>query len=285
MVHTYDDDELLVNYDDACIYGRDLRLIYNPSEEGGGGGGWLNDACIHFALKRLLADHQKKRAQHAHSNSLLLMDPAVLSFFMHSCQTDDMEDLMDFCQGFRNFGGVAVIFLPVNDSMTTLPQRVGQQGSHWSLLLATKLNKSSKDTASSLVFFHFDSVTHSGNERIARQIAAAFLKAWKICQANTTDLKPALCYHECTAVPQQVNGYDCGIHVLLTIEALLPVVDTPQDASDTATTDLPTLYTNAIVSHFFELGRQDHKESIADSCQKIRQRLADDIQTLAQVYR
>jgi len=130
-------DTLLVDYKDACIYGRDLHLLKSPTA-------WLNDSCIHYALVRLQQEHE----------AVVLVDPVAVTCLVQQCQ--DEEDLEDFAQGYQHAKGKRV-FLPVNDALTG-SMTVGG-GSHWSLLVVDDDG----------LYYHFDSA--SGNARAARIVA------------------------------------------------------------------------------------------------------------------
>eukprot|EP00980_Cylindrotheca_fusiformis_P002137 scaffold481_cov208-Cylindrotheca_fusiformis.AAC.3 len=165
---TFDDDELVVNYHDAVVYGSDLKLVQCPTA-------WLNDSCIHFYMNVL---------QHEDNDSnFLFMDPSVVSFFMHQCC--DEEDLEDFRTNTKlPTKGGGKIFIPVNDTMRTDANwMVPGGGTHWSLLLIVRVGgggEGSKPTESSnsnttmpmtTNFWHFDSVQNSGNIHAAQDIA------------------------------------------------------------------------------------------------------------------
>lgn len=182
----YGRNELIVNFDDACIYGRDLELLKNDTV-------WLNDAIIHFFFRRLAAT--------ADSTSIFL-DPSVLSFFMHLC--NDEEDLKEFSSGYGNWRGCQRIYCPINDDMGAAGVSVGA-GTHWSLLLISLEDQ--------LTCYHFDSVADSGNLKTAQAVA----KKWEDSFSKSTGAAKDLLL---VPVPQQRNGFDCGCHVLCTARAL-----------------------------------------------------------------
>jgi len=172
------------------------------------------------------------------------MDPSVVSFWMHQCtDQDDIEEFVkntDFPSkdGTSNKSG-GVIFVAVNDTMSNSSNswQIPNSGSHWSLLLIvvgcdknyynnnheeeeeeddSDSEDDGDDPEVTLRFWHFDS-QNSGNIRAAQDIAERMrLHAYpgkkddennrkgnsdtmKVIQAKT---------------PQQLNGYDCGVHVL-----------------------------------------------------------------------
>ena len=89
-INRFDPNELIINYHDAVIYGRDLQLFDHRTE-------WLNDSCIHFYFTYL---QQQQRTHHLseRSCSILFMDPAAVSFWIHQCS--DQEDINDFVSNY-----------------------------------------------------------------------------------------------------------------------------------------------------------------------------------------
>lgn len=235
----YDDDQLVINYKDACIYGRDWKLFLD--------GGWLNDACLHYQFQRL-KDKEEQEEEHGFSSpgELLLMDPAVISCFVHQCETDEEGD--DFASGYHGFQSTRRWLIPINNTMTQNNTRwniPGEQGTHWSLLVLERLERhdgrlleSSSSCPLIIKGYHMDSVPQSGNAVAANAVANKMQALlWRtlsttIAATTATTMRskhvrsppppppPPLCLHECR-VPRQHNGYDCGMHVLATAEALL----------------------------------------------------------------
>lgn len=248
-------DELIVNYKDVCVYGRDLRLFEEDGE-------WINDTCINFHLKHIEGVYTR------HDDDILLMDPAVISFFMHQC--DDDDEMNDFAAGYNDFRyPIRRVFIPINDTMkpSTSWQTAGL-GTHWSILLmiiknekknrneinAINNHNNTKDDSLldrsyciiaeedihnnndnevdvvTLQFYHYDSISNSMNHIVARSVAWKWSllllmrlgsidsrdKATKLAGGGVKEVNVMECH-----VPNQKNGYDCGIHVLITIESLL----------------------------------------------------------------
>jgi sentrin-specific protease 8 len=237
---------LIINYHDAVIYGSDLKLLKNRTE-------WLNDSCIHFFFvllqqrqrqseqerEREQKDKEKKEGKgtsSSSSSSFLFMDPSVVSYWMHQCT--DQDDIKDFVnntnfpkpKGRNGNGGGGVIFIAVNDDMALSSNgwQIPNSGSHWSLLLIivgcgddNNNNNDDDDSEvghSSLRFLHFDSIRNSRNIRAAEDIAKKIMlhvysddnnKRKRDSDSNSD--KPKVIQVE---TPQQLNGYDCGVHVL-----------------------------------------------------------------------
>lgn len=258
-------DELIVNFKDVCIYGRDLRLFEEDGE-------WLNDTCIQYQFKRLEKYLSKtittKGGRCRKNDDVLMMDPAVVSFFMHQC--DDDDEINDFAAGYNDFRfPIRRVFIPINDNMK--PSSTWQSsglGTHWSLLLMIiknekirrkefeVINSNSRSIPYSsfnrsyyivpeddngkevdeedvdvvtLQFYHYDSV--SGMNNIAARSVAwkwSLLLLMRLGSKESRERATKLAgggvkevsVNECP-VPSQKNGYDCGVHVLITVEALL----------------------------------------------------------------
>lgn len=181
----FKDRDLVLNYNDAVIYGSDLALVQSRTA-------WLNDACINFFFE--LIKHRLDK-----SARIQFMDPSVVSFFVHQCI--DEEEIKDFVDGV-SFPVTGKIFIPVNDTMVQSTAWHTRGGSHWSLMLVVKSN-------SEVQFWHFDSMGNRGNKRAAEDIATKI-------GANCFDM--ALPTVIPAATPPQSNGYDCGIHMLAAVQ-------------------------------------------------------------------
>ncbi|KAH9256311.1 hypothetical protein BASA81_005532 [Batrachochytrium salamandrivorans] len=89
-----------------------------------------------------------------------------------------------------------IIIAPINDS----DDPVSGGGSHWSLLVVDKHHRTAT---------HYDScVGH--NLRVARETTRCFEKL----------LGTSLAFVQPSNVKQQTNGYDCGVHALMTFHQL-----------------------------------------------------------------
>jgi Ulp1 family protease len=205
-------DQLVVNYNDACIYGRDLNLLLSHS--------WLNDACIHYQFNRLQHEYDRD------NKTLRLLDPAIVSFFMHQCEDDD--ELAEFASGHDCFRTTRRILIPINDTMTSNNSSwsIPGQGTHWSLLAMERSLDFDDDDSSSQVkttCYHFDSVPRSRNSAAANEVATKMQTLLQSITSKTDAHVPSgtgVVVHECD-VPKQSNSYDCGVHVLATAETLL----------------------------------------------------------------
>jgi sentrin-specific protease 8 len=211
----YDDDQLIINYNDVCVYGRDYKLLKTDDS-------WLNDTIMQYQLVRL----QEVYAPHKHT---LFLDPAVISFFMHQCE--DLDEFIDFWNGCNNgFENSHRIVLPINDTMSSSNKNwCCDTGTHWSLLVLDIPN----DTATSnLAGYHFDSITQSGNYSSAQDVARKMQSLFDMknpqrntslettnTQSHSLNATMMEVIQECV-VPKQCNGYDCGVHALINAETI-----------------------------------------------------------------
>lgn len=180
----YEDSDLVLNFNDAVIYGADLALLRNRTA-------WLNDACIHFFLEWTKA----KEFVNADIN-MQYLDPAVASFFVHQCVAQDEIDdfLSTLCLQFP-----CKLFIPINDSMIESTSWQSRAGNHWSLLVVAMQSEST------ISFWHFDSVMHSGNMDAADTILR------KLAKYRFGMDSPVLI---AAKTPLQSNDYDCGVHLI-----------------------------------------------------------------------
>lgn len=233
-------NKLLVNYlGDAVIYSSDLGLLESPTA-------WLNSDVIHFWLLRLTNQPNLivggGGGESDGDVDCLLLDPAVISFIMHQLDETD-EDYGDEVSNLMSTWNLeqqqrSRFFLPINDEYgsSSLSYTPGQQqasGSHWSLLLVDIVMSTTSPpvdttqqrnnmTMPEMKFYHCDS--HRGYNQFAAQAVAnkvkrVFLKHYSTADddsINTTNVAVTECQ-----VPQQSNGFDCGLYTLGFAEALL----------------------------------------------------------------
>jgi Ulp1 family protease len=221
-----DDDILLLNFHDAVIYKRDLNLLLNER-------GWLNDAIIHFYFEYL--------QQQSPAIGDYFMDPSVVSYFMHQCIEND--DIQEFVQSApfpspSTIGTRGRIFIAVNDYMmpsssSWLSLSSTAQGTHWSLLVIDiqVLDHDDEDMPI-LLAHHFDSHGPSDtNHLVARKIfEKIFTHVYQhphgtlsTNKFSAVDSDANVFFLEASSgckIPQQVNGHDCGVHVLGAAEIL-----------------------------------------------------------------
>jgi hypothetical protein len=295
----YGKDEMIVNYHDACIFGRDLALLQSPTA-------WLNDSCIHFYLTFLQHQQQDQQlettptstAPRARGARTLYMDPSVISFLMHQC--DDDDDLMDFGQGAcQNFcPDIDRLVIPINNhnAASRATWAVSNAGTHWSLLVMILFHppvattESVDDDDASCCCLHMDSVQNSGNLNAARVVAGKIWEARQVLMARTSNtassstcllVKPSSNHkkqvhvQECQNVPRQENGHDCGVHVLAAAEAISQIMPDENDLHIIPhdTESIRQKYEMSIQNHFGEVGMKE----TARYCATVRRRVVETI--------
>ena len=211
-LHSFPPDELIVNFHDACIYGRDLALLESPTE-------WLNDSCLHFALQEL----QQQQQSGGNNAITLFLDPAVVAFFMHQCHDED--DRQEFVQGAcRGLDAtVHCLVIPINDTLTARDWAVTGKGSHWSLLVLEQVNNDAALPAPSVLAWHFDSLQDSsGNTSVAQAVTDKIVDAATSSDWFGGNNNPRIRVRPSRS-PQQTNGHDCGVHVIAAAQSIAQV--------------------------------------------------------------
>lgn len=232
----------LLNYHDAVLYSTDIDVLRDQHL-------WLNDACIHFQMKRY-----QHELHSGNGNRFLFMDPSIVSYFMHQCLSND--ELVEFyegqgilegctsegCKAFclpRQFNLKQVIFLPINDTNARFeftPGCKGAIGTHWSLLIVILLQVSCEEDAQDRllqpIYLHYDSVGSSSNYTAAVAVAKKLNLLFTIkktihgisdststMQELDTSIHGGMIIRNCKT-PQQINAWDCGIYVLVLTDIL-----------------------------------------------------------------
>jgi Ulp1 protease family, C-terminal catalytic domain len=306
-------DEMVVNYHDACIFGRDLDLLQSPTA-------WLNDSCIHFYMTFLQQQDIQQQQQPttttttmARCGRTLYMDPCVISFLMHQC--DDDDDLMEFGRGAcQNFSpDIYRLVIPINDQMAASRSTwaTPNAGMHWSLLVillfhptARTLSTSDNDrlegdisndeNADAGVYccLHMDSVKNSVNLNAARTVASKILDARKVVlmmtgtrttttgSTTTTTRHGPVQVQECQNIPRQENGHDCGVHVLAAAEAIAKIKPKDDVGGDESRVLLQQQYEMAIQNHFGAGMMVQGNNNLSHYCETVRRRVVDTILTV-----
>lgn len=149
-------------------------------------GQWLNDSVINYCFRRL---------EIKYSNDFLFMDPSVVAFMRMQCV--DCDEWRELAVGI-SISTRRWLLVPVNDN-----DSFDRTSNHWSLLLMFI------PTGKCV---HFDS-HGSYNQK------AALATAEKLYMLLERALDTVQVQHA-TRCPQQRNGYDCGVYVLLTADWL-----------------------------------------------------------------
>eukprot|EP01084_Bolivina_argentea_P198299 339600_1 len=190
------DSGLLLTFEQSTIYGSDVQTLNN--------GKWLNDTMIGFAYD--IFAH--KVYANAPNNSLLFVHPTTVNVIRFE---NDIEDLIPLIQdsGIPNYD---YVFLPINNSRSMFS--VG--GSHWALLIYQRHNNT---------FYYLDSAG-SYNLAYATKMANKlypFINDTKQNkkqdeseekQTQNIDYVKVVDNFIKLKVPQQENGYDCGMYVI-----------------------------------------------------------------------
>jgi len=203
-------NDLVVNYHDACIYTNDLSLLQSRTD-------WLNDACINYQMTRLQQENCCGTTSNAISPAIniQLIDPSVVSYLMHSLDDKDEDDTSEFKGICRNLdlesqleGDISTLLVPINDNNGDGQIRCGG-GNHWSLLIVVVLDRE-------CFFYHFDS-SAGFNSGASTIVAAKIRRTIEIGFGSRAIFRKV---SQCTT-PQQNNGYDCGIHIIVAAEAIV----------------------------------------------------------------
>ncbi|XP_058117902.1 sentrin-specific protease 8 [Anopheles ziemanni] len=146
---------------------------------------WLNDQIISFYFEYLENEIFENDAD------LLFVSPEVTQC-IRMVSAEEVGIFLDPLRAQdRSF-----LFFALNDNVVA--DQAG--GSHWSLLVFSRPEKT---------FYHFDS-SRTANSEHARHLVAILKRALHCPEAQMRS-------GECL---QQSNGYDCGVHVLCTVDTV-----------------------------------------------------------------
>ncbi len=148
--------------------------------------GWLNDQCIEFWWDHVVQFNPKLRET---EDGLIFMCPSVMHMVKFLTE-EDFGVLGDLKLKTKN-----LILMPINNNQT---ENVG--GSHWALLCFHR----SENT-----FYFYDSCQNL-NLECAKIISAKMIGALNVQNAPTIHVEKF--------TPQQANGTDCGLHMILMAE-------------------------------------------------------------------
>ncbi|EDS26475.1 sentrin-specific protease 8 [Culex quinquefasciatus] len=150
---------------------------------------WLNDQIISFYFEYL------EKQIYKDEDDILFVSPEVTQCIRMVSEAE-VGVFLDPLRAKQR----AFIFFALNDNQ--IADRAG--GSHWSLLVFSRPERA---------FYHFDSSHHS-NSDICRQFVGVLKRALDCPEAQ---LRTGDCL-------QQSNGYDCGVHVLCTVDKVIQQV-------------------------------------------------------------
>ncbi len=150
------------------------------------GNQWINDNIIEFYFEYLSNDLFKGK-------NLLAIGPSFAQLIKLTDSAEEMKELLMPLEIEKK----DLVLIPINNHEDSTEAG----GSHWSLLVLY---------VGSLKFEHYDSLMHSSNVCHAKQIAA---KLNRLLRGDTLDLVIMTCN-------QQIDGYNCGIHVICNARAV-----------------------------------------------------------------
>ncbi|TMW67673.1 hypothetical protein Poli38472_011293 [Pythium oligandrum] len=183
----------VLNYHDVQLYDTDVGLFTTCQ--------WLNDNAINFYFQYLYHTLCLPAAG-AQTSDVLFVDPAIVSCMMLQCDEDD--EYADLGRGMQ-VETKRICFLPVNDN-----ESFDGESSHWSLLVYH---------AERQRFQHYDS-SSGHNTTAAKRIAKTFLQLLQASGVEHVQEWQKESFENVRDAPQQRNGYDCGMYVLLVAEYL-----------------------------------------------------------------
>ncbi|XP_074603547.1 sentrin-specific protease 8-like [Brevipalpus obovatus] len=215
----------VLSYHDVLLRQSELTILQSNQ--------WLNDVIISFWFEYL--QHEvfgefKDVISFIAPEMVQFLKSASPEFSANGCpiSVDEIKSMLEPLQ----LSSKRIIFFPISDSPIN---STSVDGSHWSLLVyltqsgETNATDDSIQQSSSTTlgrFEHYDSFTGSVNHTHASAvrnvmssilITGSFLGKSEEEEDDVTTSHTLMVEMECT---QQVNGFDCGVHVLCNCEAV-----------------------------------------------------------------
>eukprot|EP01024_Parvocaulis_polyphysoides_P008912 TRINITY_DN12697_c3_g1_i2.p2 TRINITY_DN12697_c3_g1~~TRINITY_DN12697_c3_g1_i2.p2 ORF type:complete len:227 (-),score=25.93 TRINITY_DN12697_c3_g1_i2:145-825(-) len=179
-------DQVVLDYFDIRLRKRDVNTLQK--------GCWLNDQIITFYFEYLQNNIS------ANQESLLFMQVPTAYMLLQ------MPELIPELSQQLKFQEKQLILIPINDNPDT---EVIEGGQHWSLLVFDVQNFN---------FVHFDSIKGS-NQSITQRFSENFANNLNLKTVNNGKFQlDQKNYREFEKMPQQKNGCDCGMFVLMVAE-------------------------------------------------------------------
>ncbi len=168
-------DKIILNYNDSLLHESDLSLLERNN--------WLNDRLIGFFSEYFEKNLFKDNVL---NNNFGFVDPSTVQL-LKLC--DNLEEAKICFLDPLELSQKSIIFFPLNNNKELF--KAG--GSHWSLLVVNKKEKS---------LIHYDSLSNTNfNE------ARLFYDKYK----SYLQLNKFQSYEN---FPQQTNSSDCGVYVI-----------------------------------------------------------------------
>ncbi|KAJ2378406.1 SUMO1 sentrin specific peptidase 8 [Coemansia sp. RSA 2607] len=180
-------DSILFSYHDSTLFASDPLTLHD--------GKWLNDAILSFYFEYLANEVLRG------DSTILFLKPALVQCLRLQQDLPSLRSALPPDMHTKH-----IIFIPINDGDDVFVQ--GGSGSHWSLLVCSRTTRGAGKTAA-VTFHYFDSAANS-NYHVA---LATKVKLEMLLAENNTQIIT----HSC---PQQENGYDCGVFVILFADIL-----------------------------------------------------------------
>ena len=299
-------DELMMNYKDiCCIYGRDLDIVQlsywdtNNTEQL-----WLNDTIIHYWLIRLQETYCNDPSILLIFDPIVV---SYMIHQLDITDVEECQNVWKSYSGFQHvqrmivpINDTMISSTPSSNHYHHHHQYPSSLGTHWSLLvldIEPQMNIDNENENVDLTWilhgYHMDSITsNSGNIHCAQAVANQFQRLMHHRMLSTVDSNhtknnndhPNRNTTTTTAtmkssvanavpitevcVPQQTNGYDCGIHLLLNAETVI---------QETYRADTTAMSHPCFTDQAFFHQQQRHRLSASDFSMSERRMIAQDI--------
>ncbi|XP_056682343.1 NEDD8-specific protease 1 isoform X1 [Spinacia oleracea] len=168
-------DDMILSYSDVVLRRSDLDILSGPH--------FLNDRIIEFYLSYISSCYP--------SDNILLVPPSI-AFWLQNCS--DEESYKAFVEPL-NLAAKDLVIFPVNNNDDVTK---AEAGSHWSLLVFYRTSN---------MFVHHDSC-RGLNLACSQKLYTSVVK---FVGNLDSDVK----FMEDHSSPQQQNGYDCGLFVIV----------------------------------------------------------------------
>lgn len=179
-------------FDDVDVYHEEAAL-FEP-------GCWLNTSCVHFGLR--LLEHERYYLDGGGKDRMLIFDPSQVSFIRFQLETE--EELSDFREG-NDVDGMRWLLVPVNNSKSLF-----ESGSHWSFMAYH---------VPSSTGIHLDSMRGNNDE-----VAKGLLEKLNLTVSVKLRKEPKFVALSPSICPQQQDGCNCGVFLLLFADCLARAV-------------------------------------------------------------